>query len=715
MTARLAPAPIAEKIQLNSFRLAAVNRLLHPQSVAIAGGEPAGRCIAQLQRLGFSGEIWPVNPNRTEMAGVECVTALEDLPSAPDAAFLAVGREATIESVSKLRQMGAGGAVCYASGFAEEGSSGQAFQRQLDSAMGSMPLIGPNCYGLLNYIDGVALWPDQQGGQRCSRGVAIISQSGNIALNLSMQRRSLPVAYLISTGNMSGIKMHEYIRIFAAHPEVTAIGLYAERIDDARALSQAALEALDKNIPIVVLDSGRSRIGADLTQSHSHSMSGDARLNRAFYAKYGFIQVASIPQLLETLKFVSHHRGASDGTLASISCSGGEAALVADLADMHGLTFPACNLDQRSQLRQVLGDRVPLSNPLDYHTYIWGDPAAQKKCFEAVFSGPQTTNLVVLDYPEETLCDGSEWDLAVQAAAQAADSADSTVAVVSSLHENLPESVQHKIKGYGMVPMLGLEECIGAIAGAWSFTKAKERLPALAPLPPGSSSLARQPLSECQSKQILRQAGIQTVDGMLARTTDELGSIADKLGYPLAAKVSDPDIVHKTDVGGVVLSIHNEAELIRAFQLLKQISDEILIERMAAPPLLECLVGLRKHAQFGYILIVGAGGRWTELLDDTSVLLLPVDQAELREALAALKIGRLLGGYRGPAADLEALVEAVMRLISYCINEGSGLTEVEINPLFIYAETDGVVAVDAVIRGDISGLSRRLSSQDSQC
>ncbi len=700
---------------MNSSRRAALDRLLHPQSVAIAGGEHARRCIAQLQRLGFSGKIWPVNPNRTEMAGVECVAALEDLPSAPDAAFLAVGREATIESVRKLRQMGAGGAVCYASGFAEEGLGGQAFQSRLDSAMGLMPLIGPNCYGLLNYIDGVALWPDQQGGQRCRRGVAIISQSGNIALNLSMQRRSLPVAYLISTGNMSGIKMHEYIRTLVAQTEVTAIGIYTERIDDARALSQAALEALDKNIPIVVLDSGRSRIGADLTQSHSHSMSGDARLNRAFYAKYGFIQVSSIPQLLETLKFVSYHRGASRGTLASISCSGGEAALVADLADTHGMTFPAYDRDQHSQLRQVLGDRVPLSNPLDYHTYIWGDPAAQKKCFEAVFSGPQTANLVVLDYPEETLRDASEWDLAVQAVAQAADSAHAMVAVVSSLHENMPESVQHKIKGYGMVPMLGLEECIGAIAGAWRFTKAKERLTALAPLSPGSPSLASQSLSEYQSKQILRQAGIQTVDGMLARTIDELGNIAGRLGYPLVAKVSGRDIVHKTEVDGVIVDIHNEAGLIRAFQSLAPISGEVLIEKRAPPPLLECLVGLRKHEKFGYILVVGAGGQWTELLDDTSVLLLPVDQAELRDALAALKIGRLLSGYRGPAADTEALVQAVMRLIGYCTDKDHILTEVEVNPLFVYAETEGIVAVDAVVRGDISWLSRRLSSQDSQC
>ena len=670
--------------------------MLRPRSLAIVGGKHACRSIVQCERLGFEGEIWPVNPNRSEMEGRKCFSTLDDLPGVPDAAFLAVARAVTIESVKHLQNMGAGGAVCYASGFAEEGVSGDQYQRELEDAMGNMPLIGPNCHGLLNYQDGVALWPEEQGGRRCREGVAIISQSGNIALNLSMQRRGLSVAYLISTGNMASIKTHQYIRTFLANSNITAIGLYLEQIDEPEALSEAAIEALRKKIPIVVLESGHSELGANLTKSHSHSMSGDALLNRAFYEKYGLIQVDSIPQLLETLKFVSMLEPSSSNTLSSISCSGGEAALMADIGETFGLAFPQFGLQQKSRLRQVLGDRVTISNPLDYHTYIWGNESAQKECFEAVFSGSQATNVVVLDYPTEHLCDTSEWDVTVRAAADAKQRTDARVAIVSTIHENLPQNGQQLICDAGIVPMLGMEECLRAVAGSMIFARKSEESSSLRPLFSGlASSDCSIILSEIDAKAILKKAGVPTVEGMLISNEDQLINAAEKLGFPLVAKISSVEIMHKSEVGGVILNIGNATSLHQAFDSLTKISRKILVERMSPEPVLEFLVGVRKHVQFGYVVVIGAGGKWTELISDSRILLPPLSKAEIRNALSELKIGKMFDGYRGVSADADGLISVVMRLIRLIQNH-SELSEVEINPLFVYERGPGVIAVDAV-------------------
>ena len=279
-----------------------------------------------------------------------CFPSIDNLPGVPDAAFIAIPNLQTIEAVEYLASISAGGAVCYASGFAEVKGDGPALEEQLRKAMGDMPLIGPNCYGVLNYQDGVALWPDEHGGRRCERGVAIISQSGNITVSLSMQRRGVPLVYLISTGNMAGLQTHDYIYAMLENPEITAIGLYLEGIPNVSALSEAALTAIKKNVPIVVLVGGGSEQGAAVTLSHSNSMSGSRELNAAFFQRFGIIQTHSIPQLLETLKFVSVLSTKRERTIASISCSGGEAALVADLAERNELNLPTFSKAQEMAL-----------------------------------------------------------------------------------------------------------------------------------------------------------------------------------------------------------------------------------------------------------------------------------------------------------------------------------------------------------------------------
>ena len=663
------------------------------------GGEQVRRAIIQCDRLGYSGEIWPVNPNRESIESRNCYSSLKDLPKVPDAAFVAIPNTATVDAVGYLSSIGTGGVVCYASGFAEVGKEGELLQLQLEKASGEMPLIGPNCYGMLNFQEGVALWPDEQGGNRCRRGVAIISQSGNISLNLTMQRRGVPIAYLISTGNMAGLKTHDYIHAMLANPEVTAIGLYLEQIPDAKALSEAAILALERRIPIVVLQSGFSDIGSEVTMTHSHSMSGDRKLSSAFFEKFGMIQVHSIPQFLETLKFVSVLTPVADRTIASISCSGGEAALVADLAETYGLEFPELSSDQIDRLYDVLGDRVVISNPLDYHTYIWGKQSAQRKCFQAVFEGTQATSIKVFDYPAPGLCDTTEWELAVQAIIDAKNATNARVAVVATLHENLPASVQQKLIDNGIAPMLGMHECIQVISDCANFASICENAKSVESLAPSDNNCAVPVnLDEFQAKCMLKEAGLNVVEGQIVSNISEAISVFGTIKHPVVAKLCSEDIVHKSDSGGVVLNIQSEEELRDGISSLSRISDRFLIEEMAPQPSLEMLVGIRKDGNFGRVMVIGQGGKLTEAYDDSAILFFPVRPSDIRKALSQLKFSKLFTGYRGIYLNLDSVVSILARIAAFAADESNRVEELEINPLFVYSENREALVIDAVIR-----------------
>ena len=207
-------------------------RLLQPASIAVFGGGVAEELVRQCDRLGYAGEIWPVHPKKAEVGGRKVYRSVADLPGSPDAAYVGVNRDLTINIVRDLAARGAGGAICYATGFTESGDEGAKLERQLLDASGEMPLVGPNCYGMINYLDGAILWPDQQGGRRVDSGVAIITMSSNVAFNLSMQRRGLPIAYLMSLGNKLKFDLHDAIEVFAREERVTALGLFVEALTD---------------------------------------------------------------------------------------------------------------------------------------------------------------------------------------------------------------------------------------------------------------------------------------------------------------------------------------------------------------------------------------------------------------------------------------------------------------------------------------------------
>ncbi|MGW4751040.1 acetate--CoA ligase family protein [Streptomyces chartreusis] len=680
-----------------------LQRLLAPRHIAVFGGRHAAEVIRQCRSVGYDGALWPVHPTRRTLEGLRCHPDVDALPEAPDAAFVGVPREPTVDVVAALARRGAGGAVCYASGFAESGDAGTELEQRLVAAAGDMAVVGPNCYGILNYLDGAALWPDRHGGARVTRGPAIITQSGNIGLNLTMHRRSLPLSYLIAVGNGAALRLHELVEGLLDDPRVTAVGLHIEGLEDVAGFSRAALKALRQGVPLVALKAGSSPLGARTALSHTSSLSGSDALYDALFRRVGVARVRDLPGLLETLKFLTVH-GALQGTrIASMSCSGGEASLVADLAQPRGVTLPGFASRTAQRLRSLLGERVTVANPLDYHTYIWGDRTALTECYEAVLEADVDARLLVLDLPKPGTGATAAWDTAVDALIAAHRSARSATCLVSSLPEGLPQSTGARLLDEGIAPMQGLPECLDAIAAAAAIGAARARADHIQPLTahPSPHTGTSRTLDEWQGKRALAARGLRIPEAALAAGPDEAALRAREIGFPVVLKAVSAALTHKTEAGAVRLDLADAGQVRQAAHdmLGHGLPGRFLVERMVRDQLAELIVGVHRDPQFGLALTVGAGGILVELLRDTATVLLPATPDEIRAALRSLRTWPLLDGYRGrPRADTEAVVEAVTAVAAYAREHAADLAELDVNPLLVLPEGRGVLAADVLIR-----------------
>ncbi len=694
--------PVAELLVDST---AALSRLFSPRHVAVFGGAAAAEVVRQCRVLGYRGVIWPVHPRHDSVEGLPCFRNVAALPEAPDAAFIAVPPEGTVDIVAQLSARGAGGVICYASGFAEVGGEGVAAQRALVEAAGAMPLIGPNCYGMLNYLDGVALWPDQHGGERVSRGVAIVSQSGNIALNLTMQRRNLPLATMITVGNKAGAGIEAIIDALLRDGRISAIGLHIEGLDDVAAFSRVALKALEKGVPLVALKAGSSALGASTTISHTGSLAGPDALYDALFRRVGVARVFDPASLIETLKLLHVCGPLAGRRIISASCSGGEASLVADLAQPRRLDMPAIPAPARTAMHAVLGDKVTLANPLDYHTYIWGDLTAQTACFSALLACHFDMHLLVLDFPRADRCVSGAWQTTVDAFVAAHAHNPVPCAVLASMPEGMPDGVARQLLERGIAPMQGIAECLDAIGHAaaigWVRASRAEVLPLDGPHGNLYADGKQRPirmLDEVASKQALAVFGLPIPRGEVTNAS-KAGVVAAQLEFPLVVKAVSDTLAHKTEAGAVRLNLKNVVQVADAVAAMAHLSDRFLVEQMATDVVAEIIVGVVRDAQFGLALTLGAGGVLVELLQDATTLLLPVTRADVRRALESLRSWPLLCGYRGkPPGDVEALVDAVMAVAAYAQAHAAQLHELDVNPVLVLPQGRGVLAVDAMIR-----------------
>ncbi|MEM7405325.1 MAG: acetate--CoA ligase family protein [Pseudomonadota bacterium] len=682
-----------------------LNRLFRPRSLAFVGGDSAAAAVEVARRGGFDGTLQAVNPRRQTLAGVPTVPDLRALQIAPDAAFVAVPAHAVVDTVATLAGIGAGAAVVYSAGFAELGEDGELLQTKLVEVAGTMPIIGPNSSGVLNFVSGAHLWPFQHGGTRVSRGTAFITQSGMLGNTLTLNDRSLPFAYVISAGNQATCGIEETIEALHGDDAVSAIALYIEGLNDVPRFARAAARSIDAGVPIVALKAGSSKIGAELTVTHTGSLAGTNDLYSDLFERLGVIAVDSPVEMLETCKLLQFAGAPRGRRLLGLTCSGGDATMLADTSERLGLDLVPLDHKTARAVRERLPPLATVSNPLDYTTPLWGNEEALRDLFGVMLKPGYDAAVLVQDYLPEPSADNQNSLADARAFAAATCAQRVPGAVVSVLPENFEAGVRQTICTHGLAPLQGIEHALKAIRAA---SGSMHRDPAFA-VQYGCERHAHAEdhprhrlLDEWQGKQLLANAGVPIPSGACG-TADMLRDLAATLGYPVALKCIHPSLTHKSDAGAVQLNIANDAALEQAATVMRDSIarshpeirvEQFLVEQMVTGAIAELLVGFYRDPTFGPVLVLGSGGVLVELLGDTRSVLLPANQRVIADAIRKLKVAKLLCGFRGgAAADLDMVASTVTQIVQALLEANA--VECDVNPLMVTHER--AYAADALI------------------
>ena len=707
-----------------------LKRLLAPRTIALFGSGWADAVEAGGKVIGFSGEVWRIHPKRPSTADVKYYRSIDELPGAPDASFVAAPAREVPAIAEGLVRRGAGGFVCFASGFSETGTEeGKRLTTDLVANAKDLPFFGPNCYGFINFFDQASLWPDQVVGRptanginyRIDRGVAVICQSGTLALNILFNDRSLPIGYVLTVGNQTCLAVEDMIELLADDERVTAFGLYVEGVKDTQRFARAVEKARLAGKPIALVKAGRTEAAARTAHTHTGSMAGADTVFDSFCRQAGIARCESLATLCETLK-VFHTGGPLRGRKVLImGASGGDMAMTADASRDLGLTFPPFPAPTAAKLQELLTDKVTVVNPFDFHTHIWFDAPAMNSMFSMVQQAGFDATGFMLDCPPEDQADPAAYVSAIDQFIAAFPGAPTRSALISAMPESMSPTTREKCLAAGIMPLQGQREALealnlaGEVGEAWAAgAKVDLRLPRrsvgkLASAPPAPTAgiapdVRRTPaspmtsLTEHAGKAALAAFGVSIPRAKVVGAA-EAAKAAQEIGFPVVIKASGAHLEHKSELGAVVVNIRTPAEAQAATQRLSKLSDTLLVEQMIADGVAEIIVGMTVDAQFGQVLVIGAGGVLTELLRDTVTLLPPFTPTAIEAALARLKVSKLLKGFRGkPAGDIPALINTVLACTRYAEANLNTLIELDINPVIVRPAGHGAVAVDALIR-----------------
>lgn len=665
----------------------ALEHIFRPQNIAIiGGGEWNEHVVNQCRKLNYSGEIWSVHPKKSEFAGLTPYKTIADLPSAPDVSFIGVNRNATITALRELNAIGAKGAVCFASGFAET-SDGQKINEELLEAAGDMTILGPNCYGYLNMLDGVALWPDEHGLKRAETGVAILGQSSNMLINLGMQKRGLPISHMIACGNQIKSGFADIGIHLLEDDRVTALGIHIEGFGDIHSFQKLAQRAYMLGKSVVVLKVGVSDAAQNATLSHTASLAGSDAGADALLKRCGVARADGLTEFLSLLT-IGHLFGCKNfKTITSSSCSGGEAVLISDVVDKYNMELNPLTEGQKRNLSNHLSDLVTIENPLDYHTQIWRDVEAMSSVFEEMANGDADLNCLILDFPRSDRCEPTGHDLAFDALLQANQTSPSKFALIATMPENLPEFMAETAVVNGIIPFFSADDAMSALAKTQQW-----RAPDSVPVLLGEAPCDLKTISEYEAKSEIKRVGISVPKSVHASNIAEVEKSLDQLQFPLVLKGEGQ--AHKTEAGLVALNLQSKEDVINAATDMP--ASSFIVEEMIGGDVVELLIGIILDEAHGYVLTIGAGGMLTELLSDQVSLLVPANRNEILRALSTTKIHKLLTGYRGKSEkNIDELLSVIDKLQSYIIENANLIKELEINPLLVSEKS--AIAVDALI------------------
>lgn len=684
--------------------------LLRARSVAVVGASHPGRfggiLCENLRSFGYRGRIFPVNPRYEELQGLRCHPDLRALPERPDLALLAVPNSRLLDALRDAAECGIRAAVIFANAWSDPAQPGPSLQDQLAAVAREhgMAVCGPNCMGFVSLVDRLAVSGYPTNPATPAGRVALFTHSGSVWDALLQNRRGVAWSTIVSPGNEMVTTVADYMHFVLDDPETRAIGIFLETVRDPEGFLSALELAAERDVPVVVLKTGRTPRGAELALAHSGALAGEDAAYDAVFSRHGVRRVGSIDELMDTLELFATGMRPAGSLVSALLDSGGQRSLLVDLADGEGIEFAKIGEATTARLAELLEPGLEPTNPLD----AWGTGNGSDDIY--------AESLLALDAdPATDLClfavDLYPIDDATAAypkiAAQVKDRLTKPLVWLTHASATTSEMQAATLRQLGIPVMLGTETGLRAVRHLLEHahfqrerTNGRPGRREVAP-PPGLPALRHEleratgALDEHASKRLLGAYGLETTREIVAENLDDALRAAEKIGYPVVLKTAAGER-HKSDRGGVRLDLGNAEELASVYRDMEaRLGRRVLVQEQI-PAGVELLLGIVSDPQFGPMLTIGTGGIYVEILADLRWLSLPTSAAAIGSALGGLRSAALLRGARGrPAADQAAVVRAALGLAALAEDLGDRIAAVDVNP--IVALPDRAVVVDALV------------------
>jgi acetate---CoA ligase (ADP-forming) len=685
----------------------AVARFLRPRSVAIVGissrAGSAGQVILQSLKLNkFGGDIHLVGRTSESIDGRPVLKSPDELPEGVDLAVFTLPAAGVRAAVEACARRGVGSALIFAAGFAEVGDQATQDAVTVTARAGGLAVVGPNCLGVTNNVDGI--WLHMLYAREARRGVeggvAFVGQSGGLLghFQRAADGRGLPLTYVISTGNEAGLESTDFLEFLTDDRSTRVIAIYCEQIRRPQDFLAACRRARAASKPIVLMQAGRGTKARKAAQSHTGALIGDFATIRTQVEDAGAVVVHSMDEMMDLVELLVRYPVPPTKGPGILTASGAYVALTNDFADEAGLELPALDAATLKKVRDVLPAYGNYGNPLDVTAGF--SPDALHIAVKALIDDPNV-GMLFISFPISYAAVAAAFNKGM------ADSPKPKVMVALGDTWPLAPDIMQAINESPAVFSRSSDRMLRAITlyTRYGRSLARTRVPADPAPVAGMPRLGKGTQPEWLSKKILAAAGIRVPDGELARAPDDAVAIATRVGYPVALKAQAAALPHKTEAGGVMLNLGDEAALRAAWETTQQnveraapgvTLDGCLVETMS-PKGLELMVGAKRDPAWGTVLLVGLGGIWVEALGDVQVVPVDADKTQIVEALHKLRAAKLLTGFRGaPPVDVEAVTKAVLA-IGRLMRTTPGIVEIDVNPLMVHAKGQGVTALDALI------------------
>jgi acyl-CoA synthetase (NDP forming) len=695
-----------------SYDFSSIKYLLEPKSVAVIGASSdrsriGGRPIWWMREAGFNGAIYPVNPNRPEIQGLKAYASIADLPSAPEAAVIAVPAPQVAETLRSLGQRGCRAAIVFSSGFAEMNEEGAKAQSELAAIAreSGLRMLGPNSLGLFNAR--CAWFPTFtttfESGWPLDGGVSIVSQSGAFGSHLATLARNAGIGapLCVMTGNEADVSVGEVIGCLATDPNTSVIAAYMEGIKDGRTLMAGLAAARDAGKPVLIMKVGRSQLGAQAAASHTASIAGDDRVADAIFEEFGAIRVQSADQLLDFARVAANGIYPASNRLGVMTVSGGAGVLMSDAAEARGVPMPEMPVETRQRLQAVL-PFAAFRNPVDCTAHIVNDSSLLHTCLEAMMTEGDYSSIVA--FFAQVAGTENFGNLLYDELSEKRRRFPETLIVLVAV---LSREQARRYEEIGVAVFEDADRAVAAVAamgrlGAGFAKQGNGRAIASTRevVLPGTTP------SEAEAKGLLAARGIAFAEERSCGSAKEAAAAAEEIGYPVVLKILSPDIHHKTEIGGVLLGISDAAAVQEGYATLMERArssapnariEGVLVARQVSGGT-EAIMGIKHDPVFGPIAVFGPGGIFAELMDDSVLRRCPFSEAEARAMIESTRLAVILKGARGrPSADIDAAARLLSNLSQFAAGADQRLLSIDLNPVVILEEGKGALALDALI------------------